>query len=571
MKRQTGGSSGNEELEVTGGGGGGGTVDQGTAGVDPWLVRGAKSHNAAAPTSDNLGVLPAVASAAAPTYTEGRQVLLSTDLTGALRVAATISTAGLATEAKQDVGNTSLASIDTKLTSPLTVQATNLDIRDLVFASDKVDASGSAVTVSSSALPTGAATAARQDTGNTSLASIDSKLTSPLTVQATNLDIRDLVFASDKVDVSGSSNVGVTGPLTDAELRATPVPVSGTVTAAQATAANLNATVVGTGTFAVQVSSSALPTGAATLAEQQTQTTALQIIDDWDESDRAKVNLVVGQAGITAGAGAVAANTPRVTLASDDPAVVALQVIDDWDESDRAKVNIIVGQAGITAGAGAVAANTPRVTHASDDPVVTALQIIDDWDESDRAKVNPIVGQAGVAADAGATSASTIRVVPVTRATPVKHFIGTAQTVISTATDIAAGNFSGAPSSTYDNTSDAAYPYAPYALAMLEAPDWAAAPVAGTTVDLFGILKDIDGTDDETDAPSGTSAGGAHYFGSWYIAAADALQRRVIVINTLGYNLIDFYIRNGTAQNMNNDAGTSCVVKVSPLTTGYPF
>lgn len=57
--------------------------------------------------------------------------------------------------------------------------------------------------------------------------------------------------------------------------------------------------------------------------------TALQIIDDWDESDRAKVNTIVGQAGVTGGAGSVAANTPRVTLASDDPAVVALQLIDD--------------------------------------------------------------------------------------------------------------------------------------------------------------------------------------------------------------------------------------------------
>ena len=53
-------------------------------------------------------------------------------------------------------------------------------------------------------LPTGAATAARQDTGNTSLASIDTKLTSPLTVQAVDLDIRNLLFATDKVDVSGS-------------------------------------------------------------------------------------------------------------------------------------------------------------------------------------------------------------------------------------------------------------------------------------------------------------------------------------------------------------------------------
>jgi hypothetical protein len=36
------------------------------------------------------------------------------------------------------------------------------------------------------------------------------------------------------------------------------------------------------------------------------------------------VNLIAGQAGITAGAGAVGASTPRVTLASDDPLVTRL-------------------------------------------------------------------------------------------------------------------------------------------------------------------------------------------------------------------------------------------------------
>lgn len=55
--------------------------------------------------------------------------------------------------------------------------------------------------------------------------------------------------------------------------------------------------------------------------------TAVEILDDWDESDRAKVNLIAGQVGISAGAGAVATNTPRMTLASDDPAVVVLQSI----------------------------------------------------------------------------------------------------------------------------------------------------------------------------------------------------------------------------------------------------
>jgi phage baseplate assembly protein gpV len=65
------------------------------------------------------------------------------------------------------------------------VSATNLDIRDLAFATDKVDVSGSSVSVSGSVTVS--------DGGGS------------LTVDAVNLDIRDLVFATDKVDVSGSS------------------------------------------------------------------------------------------------------------------------------------------------------------------------------------------------------------------------------------------------------------------------------------------------------------------------------------------------------------------------------
>lgn len=57
--------------------------------------------------------------------------------------------------------------------------------------------------------------------------------------------------------------------------------------------------------------------------------TAVEIMDDWDESDRAKVNPIVGQAGVAAGAGAVGATVQRVTLASDDPAVASLSTLDD--------------------------------------------------------------------------------------------------------------------------------------------------------------------------------------------------------------------------------------------------
>lgn len=82
--------------------------------------------------------------------------------------------------------------------------ATDLDIRDLVFATDKVDVSGSEVSLDAATLAAlenttvtvdnaaGAAAVNIQDGGNS------------ITVDATDLDIRDLAFATDSVDVSGS-------------------------------------------------------------------------------------------------------------------------------------------------------------------------------------------------------------------------------------------------------------------------------------------------------------------------------------------------------------------------------
>lgn len=148
-----------------------------------------------------------------------------------------------------------------------------------------------------------------------------------------------------------------------------------------------------------------------------------------------------------------------------------------------------------------------------------------------------------------------------------KMFFGTAQTVFDSSTDIAGGAFSGAGTA-FDNTTDAAVPYASHAVAMIEMPDWAAAPVAGTTVQLWGLMVDVDGTDDDTDAPSSAASGGARFLGAWPIAAADALQRRTIVISLEGITKFTPYIFNGTAQNMNNDGGTNMVVKITPFTYG---
>ena len=44
---------------------------------------------------------------------------------------------------------------------------------------------------------------------------------------------------------------------------------------------------------------------------------SLSVLDDWDESDRAKVNPIVGQAGVEGGSGAVSAKTIRTVLATD--------------------------------------------------------------------------------------------------------------------------------------------------------------------------------------------------------------------------------------------------------------
>ena len=96
------------------------------------IIFGNKTHNSAAPTTDHLAALTAVANAVAPTYIEANQVLLSVDLAGALRIVAAAlplpanaaqETGGnLATIAGVDFATqTTLAALNTKIpASPAT-------------------------------------------------------------------------------------------------------------------------------------------------------------------------------------------------------------------------------------------------------------------------------------------------------------------------------------------------------------------------------------------------------------------------------------------------------------------
>lgn len=64
------------------------------ASVTVGAVSGSKTNNNAAPGADNIGAFVGVATAAAPSYTEGNLVALSTDLSGALRVTGSLSIGG---------------------------------------------------------------------------------------------------------------------------------------------------------------------------------------------------------------------------------------------------------------------------------------------------------------------------------------------------------------------------------------------------------------------------------------------------------------------------------------------
>ena len=217
------------------------------------------------------------------------------------------------------------------------------------------------VDVVTSALPTGAATAAKQP----ALGTAGTASTDVISVQG--------IASMTAIVVDGS---GVTQPVSGtvtANLSATDNAVLDAIAASVAGTVTVSGTVTANAGTNLNTSALALETG-GNLAGAAT---SLAIIDDWDESDRAKANIIVGQAGVAAGSGTVGATTQRVTIATDDTLLntiegetfaiqAAVEIIDDWDESDRCKSNIIVGQAGVAGGTGTVGATTQRVTLATD-------------------------------------------------------------------------------------------------------------------------------------------------------------------------------------------------------------
>lgn len=150
--------------------------------------------------------------------------------------------AGAATEAKQDAGNASLASIDGKLTNPFPVSISNFPAQQHVIVDSGILTAVTSIT--NPVAVTGTFWQATQPISGTVTANA-----------GTNLNTSLLATSANQTNLTQATKI------TDGVSTCTITALPGTrmldVNAIQTTAANLNATVVGTGTFVVQATLSA--------------------------------------------------------------------------------------------------------------------------------------------------------------------------------------------------------------------------------------------------------------------------------------------------------------------------
>lgn len=241
---------------------------------------------------------------------DGSRTHATVDANGVLVTATTLPLpSGASTAARQDTGNTSLASIDGKITAVNT----------------------GAVVVSSSALPSGAATGAKQDTGNSSLASIDGKITAVNTgaVVVASSALPSGASTGAKQDTEIASLASIDGKITAVNTGAVVVSSSALPSGAATDAkqdtgnsslASIDGKITAVNTGAVVVSSSALPSGASTLAEQQMQTSGLAAIlvelgQKLEPGDLSSLSTAANQTTVIASLATIAAYLAGLSLA----------------------------------------------------------------------------------------------------------------------------------------------------------------------------------------------------------------------------------------------------------------
>jgi hypothetical protein len=155
-------------------------------------------------------------------------------------------------------------------------------------------------------------------------------------------------------------------------------------------------------------------------------------------------------------------------------------------------------------------------------------------------------------------------------ANQTKMVFGSSTTVCSLAATLAnaANTYSGLGSYTQtqlDNSTD----LYPWGRAVLGVPDtFAAAPTAGSTVDLYMTLDDIDGTSDETPEPGATDILYlAKFVGSFVLDNQDVATIKPLIFSLHGVQKARFNILNSSGQTMSYTSA-AITVKVTPFTYG---
>jgi hypothetical protein len=390
-------------------------------------------------------------------------------------VIATIDTTGLATEAKQDVsntslssintklnsqataakqdtGNTSLASIDTKLSSQATATKQDTSNSSLSSIDTKLDALATeaslaslnskvtavntgAVTIFASALPTGAATSALQTTGNNSLSSIDTKLSSQATATKQDTGNGSLASIDTKTPALGQAVMSASSPVVIASNQS-PIPVTGsfsiTGVATEATLAALNSKVTTVDTGAVTIFASALPTGAATSALQTVGNGSLSSIDTKLSSQATAAKQDTGNASLasidtklTSQATAAKQDTGNGSLASIDTKLTSQATASKQDTGNASlasidtKIDSLATQATLASlNSKVTAVDTGAVTiFASALPTGAATSALQTTGNTSLANIDgktPSLGQAAMAASVPVVIASNQSAIPTT-------------------------------------------------------------------------------------------------------------------------------------------------------------
>jgi len=143
----------------------------------------------------------------------------------------------------------------------------------------------------------------------------------------------------------------------------------------------------------------------------------------------------------------------------------------------------------------------------------------------------------------------------------IMKWSATTTTVIDLTADLTNNSVAGG-TTLLDNSTE----LMPYARATFNNPGtFGAAPTNNSTVNLYAVLQDTDGTSDDTAAPTGSDVESARFLGAFTIYDTDEEQRCSIDIDLMGIQKAYFYIENKTGQTITGSA-SHIYVKITPYT-----